>query len=75
MHRADGSGTSHIFTDYLSKVSPKWKNKVGNASTNPELAGGARASAKNPGVAKAVSSTPVAIGYVEPGHTPCRTRI
>jgi phosphate transport system substrate-binding protein len=64
VHRADGSGTSHIFTDYLSKVSPEWKNKVGGASTNPKWPLG-QGEVKNPGVAKAVSSTPGAIGYVE----------
>ena len=29
VHRSDGSGTTYIFTDYLSKVSPEWKQKVG----------------------------------------------
>lgn len=38
-HRSDGSGTTYIWTDYLSKVSPKWKAKVG-ANTLSELAGG-----------------------------------
>jgi phosphate ABC transporter phosphate-binding protein len=64
VHRADGSGTSHIFTDYLSKVSPEWKSKVGGASTSPKWPAGEGAP-KNAGVAEAVSQTRGAIGYVE----------
>jgi phosphate ABC transporter phosphate-binding protein len=59
VHRADGSGTSHIFTDFLSTVSKDWK-----ASTNPKWRVG-QGAPKNPGVAKAVASTEGAIGYVE----------
>ncbi len=33
VHRSDGSGTSYIFTDYLTKVSPEWKTKVGKATS------------------------------------------
>ncbi len=62
-HRSDASGTSYIFTDYLSKVSKEWKNKVG-ASTEPKWPVGAGAP-KNPGVAQLVSSTKGSIGYVE----------
>lgn len=61
--RADASGTSYIFTDYLSKVSPEWKDRIG-ASTEPKWPVGAGA-AKNDGVAGLVSGTPGSIGYVE----------
>jgi phosphate transport system substrate-binding protein len=64
VRRADGSGTSYIFTDYLSQVSPEWEKKVGKG-TNPSWPKGAQGAIKNPGVANAVSGTPGAIGYVE----------
>jgi len=63
VHRSDGSGTTFIFTDYLSKVSPEWKQKVG-ASTAvgwPVGVGGKG----NEGVAGLVQQTPNAIGYTE----------
>jgi phosphate transport system substrate-binding protein len=63
IHRSDGSGTSFIFTDYLSKVSPEWKSKVG-ASTSvawPVGLGGKG----NEGVTGLVKQTPGAVGYVE----------
>ncbi len=63
VHRSDASGTSFIFTDYLSKVSSEWKSKVG-ASTSvswPTGLGGAQ----NAGVAGLVKQTPGSIGYVE----------
>ena len=62
-HRSDGSGTTYIWVDYLSKVSPEWRQKVGIAqSVNwPVGLGGA----KNDGVAALVKQTPGAIGYVE----------
>ncbi len=63
VHRSDGSGTSFVFTDYLSKVSPEWKSKVG-ASTSvswPVGLGGKN----NDGVAGIVKQTPNSIGYVE----------
>jgi phosphate transport system substrate-binding protein len=62
-HRADASGTSYIFTDYLSKVSPEWKAKVGT-STEPKWPVGS-GGVKNPAVAQIVSDTKGAIGYVE----------
>ena len=62
-HRSDGSGTTGVFTDYLSKVSPDWKSKVGSATT-VNWPGGVGASG-NAGVAGAVKQTPGAIGYVE----------
>jgi phosphate transport system substrate-binding protein len=63
VHRSDGSGTTFIFTSYLSKVSPEWKEKVGNAtSVNwPGDIGGKG----NEGVANSVKQIPGAIGYVE----------
>lgn len=63
VHRADGSGTSYIFTDYLSNVSPEWKSKVGTAtSVNWPVGLGGQG---NPGVTNEVSQNPYSIGYVE----------
>jgi phosphate transport system substrate-binding protein len=62
-HRSDGSGTTYIFVDYLSKVSPEWKQKVGVAtSVNWPVGIGGKG---NEGVAGLVKQTPGAIGYVE----------
>ena len=63
VHRADGSGTSYIFTDFLSKVSDDWKNKVGKGTSVqwPVGLGGKG----NEGVAGLVKQTPSSIGYVE----------
>ncbi|MCA1636271.1 MAG: phosphate ABC transporter substrate-binding protein PstS [Acidobacteria bacterium] len=61
--RADGSGTSAVFTEYLSKVSTEWKEKVGTG-TNPNWPAGQRAN-KNEGVTAAVKQNPNTIGYVE----------
>jgi len=63
VHRSDGSGTTYIWTDYLSKVSADWKTKVGtNTSPNwPVGLGGAQ----NAGVAGLVKQTEGSIGYVE----------
>ena len=63
VHRSDGSGTTAVFTDYLSKVNATWKTKVGSAQT-VEWPGGVGAKG-NDGVAGAVKSTPSSIGYVE----------
>ena len=63
VHRADGSGTTFIFTDYLSKVSDDWKTKVG-ANTAVEWPAGVGAKG-NEGVANNVTQTKGAIGYVE----------
>lgn len=63
VHRSDGSGTTYIFTDYLSKVSSEWKSKVGtNTSVNWPAGIGAKG---NEGVSGQVKQTPGAIGYVE----------
>src|ERR671913_707861 len=61
--RADGSGTSAVFTDYLSKVSPEWKEKVGTG-TNPNWPTGQRAKG-NEGVTATIKQNPNTIGYVE----------
>lgn len=63
VHRSDGSGTSFVFTDYLSKVSPEWKTKVG-ANTSVQWPAGLGGKG-NDGVAGLVKQTPNSIGYVE----------
>jgi phosphate transport system substrate-binding protein len=63
VHRSDGSGTTFVFTDYLSKVSADWKGKVG-ANTAVEWPTGLGAKG-NEGVANNVAQTKGAIGYVE----------
>ncbi len=63
VHRSDGSGTTFIWTDYLSKVSAEWKSKVG-ANTSVEWPVGIGAKG-NEGVANNVANTKGAIGYVE----------
>jgi phosphate transport system substrate-binding protein len=63
IHRSDGSGTTGVFTDYLSKISAEWKTKVGSA-TSVNWPGGVGGSG-NAGVAGAVKSQPGSIGYVE----------
>lgn len=66
VHRSDGSGTSFIFTDYLSKVSQEWSAKVGKGtSVNWPVGLGGKG---NEGVAATVTQTPGAIGYVELGY-------
>jgi len=63
VHRSDGSGTTYIWVDYLSKVSPEWKTKVGvNTSVNWPAGVGGKG---NEGVAGLVTQTPGSIGYVE----------
>ena len=66
VHRSDGSGTTFIFTNYLSKVSPEWKDKVGS-STSVEWPGGIGAKG-NEGVANGVMQTKGSIGYVETAY-------
>ncbi|MBB3882427.1 phosphate ABC transporter substrate-binding protein PstS [Acetobacter oeni] len=63
VHRADGSGTSFVFTSYLTKVSPAWKDAVG-AATSVQWPGGAGARG-NDGVGASVRATEGGIGYVE----------
>ena len=65
-HRSDGSGTSYISTDYLSKVSQEWREKVGKGtSVNWPVGLGGKG---NEGVSATVSQTPGAIGYIELGY-------
>ena len=63
VHRSDGSGTTYIFTDYLSKVSPDWKSKVGNATSVkwPVGLGGKG----NEGVSGTLTQNDGSLGYVE----------
>jgi len=63
IHRSDGSGTTYIFTDYLSKVSPDWKNQVGKGTSVkwPVGLGGKG----NEGVAGMIRQMQGSIGYVE----------
>jgi len=63
VHRSDGSGTTGVFTDYLAKISPEWKTKVGSGTTVnwPNGVG----SSGNAGVAGTVKQTAGSIGYVE----------
>ncbi|MGZ4858524.1 MAG: phosphate ABC transporter substrate-binding protein PstS, partial [Candidatus Angelobacter sp.] len=63
VHRSDGSGTTYIFTDFLSKVSSEWKDKVGKGtSVNWPVGLGGKG---NEGVAGTVKQTEGSIGYVE----------
>ena len=63
VHRSDGSGTTYIWTDYLSKISPEWKEKVGsNTSVNWPTGIGGKG---NEGVAGQIKQTQGALGYVE----------
>jgi phosphate transport system substrate-binding protein len=63
VHRSDGSGTTYIFTDYLSKISPAWRTRVGKATSVewPTGLGGKG----NEGVTQQVKQTEGSIGYVE----------
>src|SRR5919197_86138 len=63
IHRSDGSGTTYVFTDYLSKVSSEWQRSVGRGtSVNWPVGLGGKG---NEGVSGLVKQTPNAIGYVE----------
>jgi phosphate transport system substrate-binding protein len=63
IHRSDGSGTTYIWTDYLSKISPEWKSKVGtNTSVNWPVGLGGKG---NEGVAGLIKQTPNSLGYIE----------
>jgi phosphate transport system substrate-binding protein len=63
VHRADSSGTTYTFTDYLSKIDAAWRASVGTGTAVSWPAG--RAATGNEGVAELVEKTPGAIGYVE----------
>jgi phosphate transport system substrate-binding protein len=63
VHRSDGSGTTYVWTDYLSKVSPEWAEKVGKStSVNWPVGLGGKG---NEGVSGQVKQTPYSLGYVE----------
>jgi phosphate transport system substrate-binding protein len=63
VHRSDGSGTTFVWADYLAKISPEWKQKVGaSSSLNWPVGVGGKG---NEGVAGLVKQTPGSIGYVE----------
>ncbi|MGA3171326.1 MAG: phosphate ABC transporter substrate-binding protein PstS [Chthoniobacteraceae bacterium] len=63
VHRSDGSGTTYIFTDYLAKISPEWKSKVGsNTAVRWPTGLGAKG---NEGVSGQIQQTPGTFGYVE----------
>jgi phosphate transport system substrate-binding protein len=63
VHRSDGSGTTYIWTDYLSKVSEDWKSKVGKGtSVNWPVGLGGKG---NEGVTGLIKQTPNSVGYVE----------
>ena len=67
VHRSDGSGTTYIFSNYLSSVDPAWAAKVGTGKTlNWPTGEGAEG---NGGVATAVNRTPFSIGYIEQAYS------
>jgi phosphate transport system substrate-binding protein len=67
VHRADGSGTTYIFSNYLSSVSPAWAAKVGAGKTLKWPVG--EGAEGNGGVAASVYRTPFSIGYVEQSYS------
>ena len=67
VHRSDGSGTTYIFSDYLSSVDPAWASKVGTGKTLHWLTG--EGAEGNAGVAAAVNRTAFSIGYVEQAYS------
>ncbi len=63
VHRSDGSGTTYVWVDFLAKINPEWKNKVGvGTSVNWPVGLGGKG---NEGVSGQVKQTPYSIGYVE----------
>jgi phosphate transport system substrate-binding protein len=64
VHRADGSGTSYIFVDYLSKISPEWMSKVGKPNNSPNWPAGGGAKG-NDGVSSMAQKVAGSIAYVE----------
>ena len=63
VHRSDGSGTTYVWTDYLSKISPQWSQQVGKGKSVPWPTG--IAAPGNEGIANAIKGTPNTIGYIE----------
>ena len=68
-YRSDGSGTTFIFTDYLSKVSENWKNTYGAGKTVDFPVG--QAAKGNPGVAGIIAQTPYSLGYIGSEYAFC----
>ena len=66
VHRSDGSGTTYIFSNYLSSISPAWAAKVGTGNTLNWPAG--EGDEGNGGVATEVDRTPFSIGYIEQAY-------
>ena len=67
VHRSDGSGTTYIFSNYLTAISPAWAAKVGTGKTLRWPAG--QGADGNGGVATAVNRTPFSIGYIEQAYS------
>ena len=67
VHRSDGSGTTYIFSNYLSSIDPAWASKVGTGKTLNWLVGDGEEG--NGGVATAVDRTPFSIGYIEQAYS------
>ena len=67
VHRSDGSGTTYIFSNYLSSISPAWASKVGTGKTLSWPVGDGEEG--NNGVATAVNRTPFSVGYVEQAYS------
>ena len=67
MHRSDGSGTTYIFSNYLSSIDPAWAAKVGTGKTLNWPTG--EPAEGNGGVATAVNRTPFSIGYIEQAYS------
>ncbi len=67
VHRSDGSGTTYIFSNYLSSVSPAWASKVGTGKTLNWPVG--EGDEGNAGVATEVDRTPFSIGYIEQAYS------
>jgi phosphate transport system substrate-binding protein len=65
VHRADASGTTYMFTDYLSTASPAWRTKVGKGKTVEWYAQASLGAKGNEGVAGQIKNSPGSIGYVE----------
>ncbi len=65
VHRADGSGTTYIFTDYMAHISPQWKAQVGTSKVVSWPAPSSVGAKGNEGVAGQIRNTPGAIGYLE----------
>jgi phosphate transport system substrate-binding protein len=63
IHRSDGSGTTFVWSDYLSKINSNWKTSVGSGTVLRWPVG--TGAERNEGVASAVQQTPNSIGYVE----------